>query len=65
MVFAAIGVFYYLRVVKLMYFDAPVDEEPIVADFDNRAILSTASLATLALGILPGGLLAWCATAFV
>jgi len=64
-VFAAIGVFYYLRVVKLMYFDAPVDEEPIVADFDNRAILSTASLATLALGILPGGLLAWCATAFV
>ena len=62
-VFSIIGAFYYLRVVKLMYFDKPTAEEPIVPGFDMGLALSANSLAVLALGILPGGLIALCTAA--
>jgi NADH-quinone oxidoreductase subunit N len=60
-----IGAFYYLRVVKVMYFEEPVDTSRIVADTDMRVALSINGVAVLALGILPGPLMAACATAMV
>ena len=61
--FSLIGAFYYLRVVKLMYFDAPTDSAPIVATSDMRVTLSLNGIAIVALGILPGGLMAACESA--
>jgi NADH-quinone oxidoreductase subunit N len=58
-----IGAFYYLRVVKVMYFDEAVDTAPIRAAGDARAVLSLNGLAVLVLGVLPGGLMAMCAQA--
>jgi len=60
---ALIGAFYYLRAVKLMYFDAPVDNTPIVARGDTRLLLSVNGIALLVLGILPQGLMGLCAIA--
>ncbi|HZW22393.1 NADH-quinone oxidoreductase subunit NuoN [Noviherbaspirillum sp.] len=60
-----IGAFYYLRVVKVMYFDEPVDNTKIEATGDMRAVLSLNGAAVLVLGILPGPLMAVCATAIV
>lgn len=62
-VFSIIGAYYYLRVIKLMYFDKPVDEAPLTAAFDMRVLLSVNGLAVLALGLFPGALFAWCASA--
>jgi len=58
--FSLVGAFYYLRIVKLMYFDTPHDTAPIVASPDARLILSANGLAILALGILPQPLMAVC-----
>ncbi len=55
-----IGAFYYLRVVKLMYFDAPHDLQPVAAGADARILVSANGLAILALGILPQSLMAVC-----
>lgn len=60
-----IGAFYYLRVVKAMYFDDPVDTAQIIATKEMRVTLSLNGMAVLALGILPGPLMAVCATAIV
>jgi NADH-quinone oxidoreductase subunit N len=60
-----IGAFYYLRVVKAMYFDDPVDTSKIIASKDMRVTLSINGVAVLLLGILPGPLMAACATAIV
>ncbi|HEY0842416.1 NADH-quinone oxidoreductase subunit NuoN [Methylotenera sp.] len=57
---AVIGAFYYLRVIKLMYFDEPEDSSPITAPFDMRVILSINALALLAIGIMPQGLMTIC-----
>jgi NADH-quinone oxidoreductase subunit N len=51
--FSLIGAFYYLRVVKLMYADAPTDTAPIQAGFDMRLLLSLNCLAVAVLGIAP------------
>ena len=59
--FSVIGAYYYIRVVKLMYFDAPVDDGPIQAGGALRTVLSANGLAVLALGLLPGLLLDLCA----
>lgn len=59
-IFSLIGAFYYLRIVKLMYFDAPVDTAPIAASGDVRALLSANGLAVLVLGIAPQPLLVLC-----
>ncbi len=58
-----VGAFYYLRVVKLMYFDAPTDASPIRPQWDMRVVLSVNGLALLALGVLPQPLMALCAYA--
>lgn len=62
--FSVIGAFYYLRIVKLMYFDKPEDAHPLAAGFDMRVAMSANGLAILGLGIFPGALLALCAAAF-
>jgi NADH-quinone oxidoreductase subunit N len=58
--FSLIGAFYYLRIVKLMYFDTPHDTSPIAACPDARIIMSANGLAVLVLGILPQPLMAVC-----
>jgi NADH-quinone oxidoreductase subunit N len=63
-VFSLIGAFYYLRIVKLMYFDAPQDTSPIVTQPDVRLLMSINGLAMLALGIRPEWLMALCAASF-
>ena len=63
--FSIIGAFYYLRVIKLMYFDKAETTEPLTPHFDMSVTLSANSLAVLALGILPGGLVALCTAALV
>jgi NADH-quinone oxidoreductase subunit N len=62
-VFSIIGAFYYLRVIKLMYFDRAVDQSPIHVSADMRIVLSANGLVILALGLTPGSLLALCAAA--
>ena len=59
-VFSLVGAFYYLRVVKLMYFDVPADTEPVAVAPDTRLLMSANGLAVLALGILPQPLMAVC-----
>jgi NADH-quinone oxidoreductase subunit N len=58
--FSLIGAFYYLRVVKLMYFDPPQDTSPLASTADVRALLTVNGLAVLVLGLLPGGLMDLC-----
>jgi NADH-quinone oxidoreductase subunit N len=60
-----VGAFYYLRVVKVMYFDEATDTTPITPHKDMSMALSANGLAILALGILPGPLMTICATAIV
>ncbi|PIQ51804.1 MAG: NADH-quinone oxidoreductase subunit NuoN [Comamonadaceae bacterium CG12_big_fil_rev_8_21_14_0_65_59_15] len=60
-----IGAFYYLRVVKVMYFDAPVSSACVTAGMDVRAVLSLNGALLLLVGLLPGGLMALCADAIV
>jgi NADH-quinone oxidoreductase subunit N len=57
------GAFYYLRIVKLMYFDEPQDKSPIVADTSTRALLTLNGVAVLVLGIVPDPLLRACLAA--
>ena len=59
-VFSLVGAFYYLRIVKLMYFDEPHDTAPVAAGIDARALMSANGIAVLALGILPQPLMAVC-----
>ena len=56
-VFSLIGAFYYLRIIKLMYFDDATDSVKLTAGFDVRVILSVNGLAVLALGLWPGMLM--------
>ncbi|MES9878400.1 MAG: NADH-quinone oxidoreductase subunit NuoN [Candidatus Sedimenticola sp. 6PFRAG1] len=62
--FSIIGAFYYLRIVKLMYFDKPVDDTPLTAGLDTRVALSINGLSMLLLGMFPASLLSVCAAAF-
>jgi NADH-quinone oxidoreductase subunit N len=58
-----VGAFYYLRVVKLMYFDDATDTAPIAARGDNRWLLSANGLALLVFGVLPQPLMGLCVVA--
>jgi len=60
-----IGAFYYLRVVKVMYFDEPTQTAPIVHGAGVSALLAVNGAAVLLLGLLPGGLMAMCRDAIV
>ena len=58
--FSLVGAFYYLRVVKLMYFEAPADTSPLQAPMDMRLLLSVNGIAVALLGVLPEGMLEYC-----
>jgi NADH-quinone oxidoreductase subunit N len=61
---SVIGAFYYLRVIKVMYFDTADRPSEIDAPTDMRVMVSANAMAVLALGILPGSLMALCANVF-
>ena len=58
-----IGAFYYLRVIKVMYFDEPITASSVVAPLDVRVVLTINGALVLVLGLFPGGLLALCGAA--
>jgi NADH-quinone oxidoreductase subunit N len=58
--FSLIGAFYYLRIVKLMYFDEPEDDAPVLPEGDVRLLMSANGLAILAFGLFPQSLMALC-----
>jgi NADH-quinone oxidoreductase subunit N len=58
--FALVGTFYYIRIVKLMYFDEPQEGGRIDAKLDVSVLLSVNGLAVLVLGILPQPLMQLC-----
>ncbi|WP_394755076.1 NADH-quinone oxidoreductase subunit NuoN [Rhodoferax sp.] len=60
-----IGAFYYLRVIKVMYFDKPTSTHSVSAPLDVRAVLTLNGALLLLLGLLPGGLMTLCANAVV
>jgi NADH-quinone oxidoreductase subunit N len=63
--FSLIGAFYYLRVIKLMYFDDAVDTAKIVVNKDMQVALSINGAAIVVLGLMPGPLMTACAVAIV
>jgi len=60
--FSLVGAYYYLRVVKVMYFDPPVSVVPIKASMDVKLLMSANGLAVALIGIFPNGLMMLCAT---
>jgi NADH-quinone oxidoreductase subunit N len=56
-----VGAFYYLRVVKVMFFDEPIQQNPLAPAWDMRLLLSINGLAVLVFGLLPSGLMELCA----
>ena len=64
-VMSLIGAFYYLRVVKVMYFDQPITASTVSAPLDVRVVLSINGALVLILGLIPGGLMVLCANAVV
>ncbi len=59
-VISLVGAFYYLRIVKVMWFDAPTDTAPLAAPADVRFVMTLNGAAVLVFGLLPGGLLQMC-----
>lgn len=64
LIFAIIGAYYYLRIVKTMYFEAQEEYAPIVTSFESRAIMSVNALVILALGVFPSQLIDTCRHVF-
>jgi NADH-quinone oxidoreductase subunit N len=64
--FSVIGLFYYLRVIKVMYFDQPLQEQTttIKESLDVKVLLSANGLSLIALGVFPSSLMAYCILAF-
>jgi len=62
--FAIVGAYYYIRIVRLMYFEAPEDTSPIEGAKDLRVAISLNGLAMLGLGLFPGGVIHLCRMAF-
>jgi NADH-quinone oxidoreductase subunit N len=60
-----IGAFYYLRVVKVMYFDKPITVSTVVASVDVRIVLTINGALILLLGVFPGGLMTLCLQAII
>jgi NADH-quinone oxidoreductase subunit N len=58
--FSVVGAYYYLRVVKLMYFDEPVDNARLGGSALMRTVLSINALLAFGLGVMPAALLALC-----
>ncbi len=64
-VMSVVGAFYYLRIIKLMYFDEPVESVEVSPAGDVSLGLSVNGLAVLAFGIFPGIIMSACVAAFV
>ena len=62
--FSIIGIFYYLRIIKVMYFDDAVDIQPLECGRDMQITLSANGLAILALGLYPAALMSLCVSVF-
>ncbi|MDR0233861.1 MAG: NADH-quinone oxidoreductase subunit NuoN [Zoogloeaceae bacterium] len=63
--FSLIGAFYYLRLIKIMYFDeAPADALPIQASFSTRVLFSVNSLAVVFIGLFPHAVMMVCTNVF-
>jgi NADH-quinone oxidoreductase subunit N len=63
--FSVIGLFYYLRILRVMYFDKPLDQEITIKQaLDVKILLSANGLSLLGLGIFPSALMAYCVLAF-
>jgi NADH-quinone oxidoreductase subunit N len=60
-----VAAYYYIRVVKVMYFDAPITATTVAAPTDVRVVLTINGALVLLLGILPGGLMTLCAQSIV
>ena len=60
-IMSLIGAFYYLRVIKVMYFDAPITASNVVAGADVRVVLCINGALIIVLGLMPSGLMALCA----
>jgi NADH-quinone oxidoreductase subunit N len=60
-----IGAFYYLRIIKVMYFDPPLTASTVSADNHVKVVLAVNGALVLLLGLLPGGLMSLCAVAVV
>jgi NADH-quinone oxidoreductase subunit N len=60
-----VGAFYYLRIVKVMYFDEPTQTAPLLHGQGVSALLAANGLAVLLFGLLPGGLMAVCRDAII
>jgi len=61
--FSVIGAFYYLRVVKCIYFDKPEQSEPIEISLDTEIVISANGLLLVVIGLYPTALMTWCAAA--
>jgi len=61
-IMSLIGAYYYLSVVKTIYFDEPEDHEPIGGGIGSRALLSVNVFALILLGLFPGALMDLCVT---
>jgi NADH-quinone oxidoreductase subunit N len=64
LIFTVVGAYYYLRIIKLMYFDKPIKSEPVIISKANTFILSLNCLSLIYLGIFPGALIVSCINAF-
>jgi NADH-quinone oxidoreductase subunit N len=66
LVFAIIGAYYYLRIVKVMYFDEPIEKTPIIVEsFDAQLAISINGLAVFFLGLFPTTMIELCQKAFL
>ena len=61
--FSLVGAFYYIRIVKVMWFDEPADSTPLVVSSDKGIVLALNGLAVVVLGMIPGPLLNACLAA--
>jgi NADH-quinone oxidoreductase subunit N len=64
-IMSLIGAFYYLRVIKVMYFDNPITATTVTASTDVKIVLTLNGALVLILGLLPGGLMTLCAASIV
>ena len=59
-----IGAFYHLRVVKVIYFDAPDHDQPVGSNYAAKFVL-TVNASTAPVGIMPQTVIDWCAKALI
>lgn len=64
LLFTVVGAYYYIRIIKMMYFEQPIYQDPVVIDKSNQFIYSINCLSLLMLGILPSTLITACINAF-